>query len=1156
MAEPQFSGLDEKISVRLTNTNAATLIRELGKQSTYSFIYSGEQLEKKQIKAVNFQSVALSTVLQQLEEREGFKFAVQAKTISVKLLHPLDGGNAVGGVQQSGRIVGHVTDANGAALSAASIHVIELDRNTQTDQEGNFSIDVPPGTYTVEARYVSFKTQREERIAVEAGQRAALRFVLSEEESELSEVVVTALGIKRAEKALGYASQQISGNSITNSMPTNWSSALAGKVAGLSVVTAGGPISTTRVKLRGDVSLNQRGNNALIILDGVPLSNTITNSGSAYAASGMNSVDYGNGFGDVNPEDIESIQVLKGAGATALYGTRAANGVIMITTKSGNQAEKGIGITFTSSTSMDRAFNHPDYQYDFGQGMTQSTGGPGSPFENQRYYDYNVMKIHVASYGAPFVPGARYIQYDPVTQAPGTEPTDWVAYKDSRLGIFQTGFTTSNTAAVNSKGDRGSLRASVTYDKNSWILPNTGFERLTATVSAAQKVSNYLDVNFRASYTNKDIPNSPLLGYSSSSVQYFLIFQNPSINLDWYRPKWYNGQEHLRQLQPFSQYPGNPFVTLYESTNASKRNSLISNLSATLQITPKTSLLLRSGIQFSNDEREQRRPISDVVKGNGYFSQQPVMEMETNSDALLTHRESFSNGLDMNLMAGGNLLYYRYNAQEAFIEGLVVPGIYKLSNGSSTPLVNSLIQEKGLNSLYGAANFSWKDKVFVDITARNDWSSTLPKANRSFFYPSINTSLLVHEMVQLPQTVSFLKVRGSLSQVGNDTEPYKTGKYYLISQFPGSATVPTTRANPGFKPEISTNYEAGLDLRLFNNRLGMDFSFYYNKTRNQIIDAPMDPTTGYTRATINAGVVRNRGYELVVNGTPIRTDRFVWNSTLNWSRNENRILELAEGLEENQVIGSVGSVSIIGKVGGTTGDLWGYKTVRNEHGDRLIDPDGRPTTATTIEYIGTAYPDWKAGLHNEFSYKGVTLGFLVDGQLGGIVYSQSHYKMMELGQLNESLNGRLPGTEYYIAGDDPRLAAAGLPPVGGVYMVAPGVVRNTDGSYSPNTNLVSIEAYNTREFRMANIESNSYSASFLKLREVRVEYNVPSRFLRKLPFNSLSVALYGRNLAIWSDFPMYDPEAAALNGGSILPGIETGQLPTPRTFGFNLRVSL
>lgn len=1151
-ANSQLVAPDEKVSVLLKNSNAATLIQELGRQTSYSFSYSKKQLEQKQIKSIHYQSRELSTVLRELEERLGLQFSIQSSTISVKVANP----SSTKSSQQTGRITGTARYEDGTPFPAVNVHVLELNQSTQTDENGNFTMNLPLGTYTVEARYVSFGTQRQEDVRVTAGRSNVINFILKDAESELGEVVVTALGIKREEKALGYSAQTISGGDITSTMPTNWSSALAGKVAGVSVSTAGGPIGTTSVKLRGDVSLNQTGNNALIVLDGVPLSNTITNNGSAYAASGMNSVDFGNGFGDVNAEDIASIQVLKGASATALYGTRAANGVIMITTKSGANAKKGFGITFSSNVSMDKSFNHPDYQYDFGQGMTHSTGAIGTEFENQRYYDYSTMKIHVASYGAPLNTGSKFLQYDPVTQEIGSQPTDWISYKDSRLGIFQTGFNTSNTVAVSNKGDLGNLRASLTYDKNTWVLPNTGFERITATVSANQKISKSLETAFRASYTNKDIPNSPLLGYSSSSVQYFLIFQNPSINLDWYKPRWYHGEEDRRQLQPFSQYPGNPYVTLHESINGSKRNSLVSNLSTTLKISPKTSFMVRSGIQFSNDERSQKRPISDVVKGNGYYEQQSVMELESNSDIMLTHRESLGSGLDLDLMAGGNMLYYRYNSMAAYVEGLVVPGIYKLSNGSSTPLINSLIQEKALHSVYGSANFSWRDKIYMDITARNDWSSTLPKAHRSFFYPAVNTSILIHEMVNLPQTFSFFKVRGSVSQVGNDTEPYRTHKYYTVSQFPGSATVPTTRANPDFKPEISTNYETGFDIRMLNSRLNMDFSFYYNRTRNQIIDIPMDPTSGYTRGTMNAGLVRNRGYELVMTGTPIQTGNFSWRSTLNWSRNENKILKLAEDMDENQVIGSVGSVSIVGTVGGTTGDLWGYKTLRNENGDRLIDPDGRPTLATDIEYIGTAYPDWKAGIYNEFMYKRFKLGFLLDGQLGGLVYSHSHYKLMELGQIKESLNGRLPGTEHYIAGDDPRLAEAGLPPVGGVYMIAPGVVQQADGTYTPNTTPISIEAYNTREYRMNNVESNSYDASFLKFREVRVEYALPDRLFGKLPIHNASLALYGRNLAIWSKFPMYDPEAAALNGGSILPGIETGQLPTARTFGFNLRLSL
>lgn len=1059
-------------------------------------------------------------------------------------------------------VKGQVTDKSGSPLIGATVSVKNTSEGVVTNINGEYILNTKvqlTGKNVIIFSYIGYKSKEV------SFKSSVINIELEEETTQLEDVVVTALGIKREERGLGYSTQTVNGDMITGAMPNNWSAALSGKVAGLSIVTPGGPLGSSRISLRGDVSLNQDGNNALIVVDGVPMSSPMTNPGTAYGAGSAAelSVDYGNGFADINPDDIDNIQILKGASATALYGTRAANGVIMVTTKSGNNSKKGIGVTFNSNISMDDVMKWPDYQYEFGQGLPTNMGKTGTEYAGKVYYSYGASPDGNSStsgtssaYGAKFDPNQLYYQYDPETQGRATTATPWVAYKDNRKDLFQTGYTITNSVAITGKNDKGSIRASITHTKNEWILPNTGFQRIVASVSAQQQVSRILRVNFKTSYTNRKIDNTPALGYNSNSISYFLIFQNPNVNLDWLRPMWRTGQENVKQLQPYSSFIGNPFIILYESENPSEKHSNVSSLSANLQLSRKFDFMIRSGIQLSADQREQHRPVSDVVFGNGFFKKQNVFDYELNSDALLTYHDSYNNGLHINASVGANMMKQHYDMLSASVTGLITPGVYKLANGASNPHVETIIKDKALNSLYFAANFAYKNKIYVDVTGRNDWSSTLPKDNRSFFYPSISSSFLVNEMVKLPRQISLLKVRASWAQVGNDTDPYKTSAYYNTSDFPGSVEVSTTLFNKNFKPEISTNYETGLDLRMFKNRLGIDFSFYYNRTKNQILDAPMDPTTGYSRATINSGNVRNRGYEIELNATPVLTKDFRWKTTLTWSRNENRIMSLAEGTDENQLISSIGNVSIIGKVGGTSGDLWGYKLVRNENGNVVIGANGLPERSSEIEYVGCAYPGWKAGFYNEITYKGFKFSFLIDGQKGGMVYSHSHHKMTEQGKLAHTLNGRLPGTEFYIGADDPRITGnPQLTQLGGIYMVAPGVVKNSDGSYSSNTTLVTVEAYNKEYYRMANVETNSFDASFIKLREVRLEYNLPKKILSKSPFTNASIAFYGRNLLCLTDFPLFDPEAAALNGSSIVPGVETGSLPSPRTLGVNISLS-
>lgn len=1057
-------------------------------------------------------------------------------------------------------INGKVADKQGEPLIGAT--VVIKDNPTLgaiTDMDGFYTLKTSKSLTSKDVICVNYMGYRTQEIPFKGNTR--INVTLEEDIRVLADVVVTALGIKREERGLGYATQKVEGDMVSGTMPNNWSSALSGKVAGLNVISPGGPLGSSRITLRGDVSMNQNGNDALVVVDGVPMSSPMTNPGVAYGAGGSSelSIDYGNGFSDINPDDIENIQVLKGASATALYGTRAANGVIMVTTKSGGKEKKGIGVSFNSNMSIDNVMHWPDYQYEFGQGMPTNIGKAGTGFENQLYYSYGASPDGNSSssgtssaYGARFDPNKLYYQYSPEKQGRADEATPWVPYKNNRKDLFRTGYTLTNSVAISGSSNRGSVRGSITHTKNEWMLPNTGFQRVVASLSGQQQLSGSLKFNYKTSYTYRKMDNTPALGYNSNSISYFLIFQNPNVNLDWLRPMWRTGQEQTKQLQPYSSFIGNPFMILRESENPSEKHSVNSSMSATLRITRHLDLMVRSGIQLSADQREQHRPISDVVYGNGFFKKQNVFDYELNSDALLTYHNSFANNLHLNVSAGGNMMQQKYDMLSAEVNGLITPGDYKLANGISTPMVRTSIKRKAMNSLYFAANVAYRDKLFLDVTGRNDWSSTLPKSNRSFFYPSVSASALVNEIVKLPDVISLLKLRASWAQVGNDTDPYKTSPYYGTSDFPGSATAATTLFNDKFKPEISTNYETGLDFRMFKNRIGLDFTFYYNTTKNQILDAPVDPSTGYSKITINSGNVRNKGYEVQLNAMPVANRNFKWNSTVTWSRNENRILSLAEEADEYQLISSIGSVSVIGTVGGTTGDLWGYKLVRNSKGEVIINENGMPEQATDIEYVGSAYPAWKAGFYNEFSYKGFKLSFLIDGQKGGTIYSHSHHKMSEQGKLKHTLNGRLPGTEYYMPADDARITAAGLTAIGGVYMVAPGVVRNGDGSFSPNTKVVTVESYYKEYYRMANVETNSFDASYIKLREMRLEYSFPKKMLAKTFLSKAVLGIYGRNLLCLTDFPLFDPETAALNGNAMAPGIETGSLPTSRTFGVSI----
>lgn len=990
----------------------------------------------------------------------------------------------------------------------------------------------------------------------------------SDDPIELNNVVVTALGIKREEKSLGYSTQTVSGDDITATMPTNWSQALQGQVAGLNVVLAGGPLSSTQINLRGNVSMNMDGNGALIVVDGVPLSSPMNNPGGSYGAGGNSegSVDYGNGFSDLNPDDIESIQVLKGASASALYGARAANGVIMVTTKSGKKAKKGLGISYSFNNTWERAAHFPDYQYEFGQGVAKNIGTKGTAWEGQQYYSYGKGDDGLAStsgtssaFGAPFE-GQMFYQYSPENEGRADEATPWRPYKNNHSDLFQTGHTMTNAIALTGNNGTGNMRLSLTHSKSEWILPNSGYERLTAAFAGSQQISKRVKINARMSYTYRDVKNTPQLTYNSNSLSYFLIFMNPNFNLDWFKPMWYKGKENIKQIRPFSGYLPNPHVLLYEATNPAKKHSFNGNISANFTINRFLDLQLRSGMQATAQQQEQHRPWDDKVYPTGFFKKQNIFDYEVNSDVLLSYHNSFDNGFNVNASVGGNMMQSYYDLLSASVTGLNTPGVYNLANGVSSPLVNTTIRKKRVNSLYFMANLAYKDMLFLDLTGRNDWSSTLPKQHRSFFYPSVSLSAVVNSIAKLPSWIHLLKVRASWAQVGNDTDPYKTSPYYTTSDFAGALVKPSTLYNADFKPEMSSNWEGGFDFRVLGGRLGLDMTYYYNRTKNQILNAPFDPTTGYTKGTINSGCVSNRGVELVLRGTPIKTRDLQWDLTATWSTNKNKIESLSDFADERQILGSYvsGNVSIIGTKGGTTGDIWGYKLKRNPQGEVIIDATGLPARPSEIEYVACALPDWEGAFNTSVKYKNWSFAMQWDGKVGGKTYSQSHHKMSEQGHIKETLNGRKPGTSLYLDIDNPDIQALfkaqKITPVAGVYCIAPGVVDNGDGTYSPNQKIVTIEAYYKEYYRIGNVETNTFDTSYLKLREVRIDYNLPKKWLKNTFISNATVGLYGRNLLCITDYPMYDPETASLDGSSFVTGVEVGTLPTTRSYGINLKV--
>ena len=522
---------------------------------------------------------------------------------------------------------------------------------------------------------------------------------LKEKNSRLDEVVVTALGIKRQEKALGYAAQTIKENDVNDARSNNWVGSLSGKVAGLSLISPGsGPLNSVRVSLRGDASMNPEGNNALIVLDGVPMNSGLTSSGvsNAYGAGSGNDVpiDFGNGISDINPDDIESITVLKGPGATALYGSRAANGALLITTKSGARKDKGIGVTVNTNVSFNTVLRWPDYQYEYGQGTGKALNSSG-----QKYYSYGASADGASTGGTssaygPRFDGQSYFQYDPTVEGQSPTRVPWRSYTNNIKGFWRTGSTITNNIALEGGGENGSVRASLTYSKNEWIMPNTGYQRITAALSVNQKISEKLRITSKINYTNKQSDNLPATGYNNQSISYFMIFQNPNVDLAWYRPIWKKGQTQIDQVHPFSSFIDNPYLIAYEMTNAVKSNMMVGNIAATYEFSKKLDFMVRSGVSMTNEEREQKRPYSTANFQRGYYKQQTILDYEINTDVLLSYKNKIGSNINITASAGANAMSRSYKRVDGTVEGLVTPAVYKLSNGVSNPLMTNVNSNK------------------------------------------------------------------------------------------------------------------------------------------------------------------------------------------------------------------------------------------------------------------------------------------------------------------------------------------------------------------------------------------------------------------------------------------------------------------------------
>lgn len=1011
---------------------------------------------------------------------------------------------------QEQTISGRVTGADdGLGIIGATVIIKgNPSSGTISDLDGNYQISASASD-TLVFSYIGYATQE-----VFINGRTTIDVSMAEENILIDEVVVTALGMKREKKALGYSVQEVDGEELKQSKELNVLNSLSGKVAGVNITQGGGGLNGggARIVIRGETSL--AGNNTpLFVIDGIPGSSN-----------------------DVAADDIESISVLKGPAAAALYGSRAAAGVVLITTKSGKGMEgMGIGVEFNSNTSIQTPFILPDYQNQFGQG----TGGIYRYYDgnNGVWPDGNISNDDYRINWGPEFDGELRNQFT------GLDP--WVAYPDNVKDFYQMGYIFNNNVAVSGASEKGNLRISYTNIRQKGIIPNTGLTSHRIDLSGGWNLTEKLNVSANIKYKHEASDNT-----RSEDVRLY----PRNIDMAALEDYWVPGLEGLQQLK-WRASSNNPYFELYENTNAYTHNRIIGNTMINYQINEYLSIMGRVGLSENHRDYNNRTAFSTVGANNQYgsFYTKQDRGYELNMDFLLTFQKDLTNSLNLKASVGGNKMRAEGSYVDGKVDQLLVPDIYNLGNYRTYPKTSNYYQEKELNSLYGFANIAYKSMLYMDVTARNDWSSTLPVDNNSYFYPSFTLSGLMHRMIRLPDQISFWKLRGNWAKVGNDTGPYQLqDTYYWGTGEGGMATITQsgTKANPDLKPELTAAWEAGTDIRFFNNRLILDLTYYNSVTSNQILRVEVSPTTGYNYILKNAGKIRNKGWELMVRGAIIEGADFSWNATLNWAR-DRAIVEEYDPDNPDAFLsrGITTHLFVEDRLGERRGAMYGKGFERAPNGEMLFTKSG-DTQRGDKKYLGNYNPDWMGSLSNDFHYKSLSLSFLLDLRVGGKFYSRTNYDLNIRGLSEETLLGGPDENGTYT----PR-----------EYILPDGMILD-DGEYRKLTREDLIESglsaggltgqqYWENMMDSEIPEAVMYDATYLKIRELRLSYDVPDRFISSSVFQMASVSLVFRNLAVWSRVPNVDPETfSSSNQAGAIPGYDRGGVPSVRNIALNINL--
>ena len=1046
------------------------------------------------------------------------------------------------------------TEEDGEPVIGASVIVKGTSLGTVTDVNGRFELSgFPPSATRLLISYISL-------MAKEVAIAPQVSVTLKSDTHLLDEVVVTALGISREKKALGYTAQEVKQDALVQGKDNNLLNSLSGKIAGVRITNTQGDVGSSRIVIRGETSIAGE-NQPLFIVDGIPVDNSQLNARS----SGR---DFKNAIADLNPEDIKTLTVLKGPNAAALYGARAAHGAIVITTKGGDKRQKGIGITLHSSTQVSFVATLPEFQNLFGQGA----GGRFS------YVDGKGAGVNDGvdeSWGPRLDIGLLIPQFDSPLDADGNRvATPWVSHPNNVRDYFRMGISTNSGISVARGDDKYQFRVGYNYEKQVSIVPDAGTNKTNISLNTDYHLAKWIVVGATANYIVYTAPSLPGSATPSGS--------NVRSNSPMLQFLWFGRQVDTNSLKADytrnwnSSYYDNPFWSASYNTQSQERHRLIGDLHAEFRLTDGLNVRFRTSTDWYNDRRKSKVKWGSAGAGSPYgsYAEDAYTVKENNTEVLATYIKQLNKNWGIDALLGFNVRNKQYENNYQAAPRLAVADLYTLTN-SRDPLTSSndfyRLRQYGL---YGSIQLDYRRWAFLNITGRNDWSSTLPVDNNSYFYPSVTASVLLSEAFGWrSKAVNYLKIRGGWSQVGADANPYQLATVFTSeTAFNGNPlqSSSTIGMNPNLKPEKTSSIEAGFEAAFWDNRLYLDFTYYKTDSRNQILKLATTAASGYTSQVRNAGHIRNRGYEIQLGAVPIQTSKgFRWNLDLNYGANSSKVVKLDdEGLITSYQLYSSG-IQILASVGEAYGTLFGTSYVRDANGNVVVDANGLPKISTTNKTLGKFTPDWTGGISNTFSYRSLSLSFLIDASVGGSIFSNTNKTGKYTGVLANTLSGRDAehgGLWYYTdaMGNNVRLSESPSYSVSsdGLYYAQVNgqstrvyqdgiMVEGVTESGSKNEEVVSAEKYYHRIYSIA--EANVYDASYVKLREVALSYRLPRLWTQKLHLQEASVTLTGRNLwTIYKSVPNIDPESALTTGNA--QGVEAYSLPTTRSFGVNLSV--